>query len=210
LKVEKLVIGNTYYITLGNKARNFKVCTLVEIVGKKSVILKDKKGNCFRCSANRLHKSADKAVMGRKSKERAIQYMNEERQKKAERLVDKNIQNKIKQLGYSAYATMERDKYIVKGYEETKSFNTLGELENWADIQLAQYEATKERIIEKGYKHLCVTCKDGHKEYYTIINISFRKFEIFCKHFKGNIEDINEDKLLKREDVTGLRLKIHK
>lgn len=125
MKVEKLVIGNTYYITLGNKAHNFKVCTLLEIVGKNSVMLKDKKGKCFRCSANRLHKSADKAVMGSKSKERAMQYMNEKRQKETESLVDKNIQNKVKQLGHSAYATMEKNKYIVRGYKITKSFNTL-------------------------------------------------------------------------------------
>ena len=70
--------------------------------------------------------------------------------------------------------------------------------------------AKKEEILNKEYKHLCVTCKDGHKEYYTIINISFKKFEIFCKHFKGNREDIIEEKLLKREDVSGLKMRIHR
>lgn len=57
---------------------------------------------------------------------------------------------------------------------------------------------------------MCITCKDGHKEYYAIINISFGKFEIFCKHFRGNVENIDKDKLLKREEVNGLRLKISK
>lgn len=105
---------------------------------------------------------------------------------------------------------MVKNKYIVKGYEQTVSFNTLEELENWTDIELEKFEAAKEKILNEGYKHLCVTCKDGHKEYYTIINISFKKFEIFCKHFKRNIDDIKDEKILKREDVSRLKIKIHK
>lgn len=77
-------------------------------------------------------------------------------------------------------------------------------------LNLLNLKPQKNRILANGYKHLYVTCKDGHKEYYTIINISFRKFEIFCKHFKGNIEDIIDEKLLDREDVKEFRLKIHR
>lgn len=91
MKVDNLKIGNTYYVTIGNKAHSFKVGTLVEIVNKSSAILEDKKGKRFKCSANRLHKTADKAVMGKKSKMAARQYMNEEKQKKEESLIDNNV-----------------------------------------------------------------------------------------------------------------------
>ena len=210
MKIENLKIGNTYYVTIGNKAHSFKVGTLVEIVNKSSVILENKKGQRFKCSANRLHKTADKAVMTRKAKNNARQYMNEIKQKEEERLVDKSIQDKVKKLGHSVYATMVKNKYVVKGYEQPISFGTIEELDNWVNIELAKFETIKEEILNKEYKHLCVTCKDGHKEYYTIINISFKKFEIFCKHFKGNREDIIEEKLLKREDVSGLKMRIHR
>ena len=210
MKVDNLKIGNTYYVTIGNKAHSFKVGTLVEIVNKSSVILEDKKGKRFKCSANRLHKTADKAVMGKKSKMAARQYMNEEKQKKEESLIDNNVQDKVKKLGHSVYATMVKNKYVVKGYEQPITFSTLEELDNWVNIELEKFETIKEEILNKGYKHLCVTCKDGHKEYYSIINISFKKFEIFCKHFKGKVEDITKEKLLMREDVSGLTMRIHK
>lgn len=210
MKIKNLKIGNTYYVTIGNNAHSFKVGTLVEIVNKSSVMLEDKNGKHFKCSANRLHKTADKAVMGKKAKTDARQYMNEKKQKEEEVLVDKRVQNKIKKLGNSVYATMVKNKYVVKGHTQPITFNTLEELDNWADIELEKFESIKEEILNRGYKHLCVTCKDGHKEYYTIINISFKKFEIFCKHFKGNREDIIKEKLLKREDVSGLKMKIHR
>lgn len=210
MKIENLKIGNTYYITIGNKAHSFKVGTLVEIVNKSSVILENKKGKRFKCSVNRLHKTADKAVMGKKSKESAKQYMNELKQKEEEAFVDKSIQDKVKKLGHSVYATIEKNKYIVKGFEQPITFSNLEELDNWVNIELAKFETIKEENLNKGYKHLCVTCKDGHKEYYTIINISYKKFEIFCKHFKGNRKDIIEEKILKREDVSGLKMRIHR
>ncbi len=138
MKTDNLTIGRKYYISIGNKQRNFKIGTLVEIVNKSSVILEDKKGNRFKCSTNRLYKTADKAVMTRKAKERARQYMNEEKRKKAESLVDKNIQNRIKKLGHSAYATMEKNKYIVRGYEQTVALNNFYELYNWVNMELAK------------------------------------------------------------------------
>lgn len=90
------------------------------------------------------------------------------------------------------------------------SFRTVEELNAWIDTELAKFEIIKAEILNNGYKHLCVTCKDGHKEYYTIINISFKKFEIFCKHFRGNSKDLENENLLMREDVRGLKLRIHK
>ena len=112
MKIDNLVIGKTYYISTGNKQRNFKIGTLVEIVSKSSVIIEDRKGKRFRCSVNRLHKSPDKAVMGRKAKERERQYINEQKQKEEEKLIDKQVQNKVKKLGHSTYATIEKNKYI--------------------------------------------------------------------------------------------------
>lgn len=159
MKVDNLKIGNTYYVTIGNKAHSFKVGTLVEIVNKSSVILVDKKGKCFKCSANRLHKTADKAVMGKKSK-MARQYMNEEKQKEEESLIVNNVQDKVKKLGHSVYATMVKNKYVVKGYEQPITFSTLEELDNWVNIELAKFEAIKEEILNKRYKYLCMTCKD--------------------------------------------------
>lgn len=213
MKIENLKLGKIYYVSVTNHkglATSFKIGKLVEIVNKSSVILEDRKGKQFKCAVKKIHTTPEKAVQTRKTKQLAKQYMNELKQKEEESLVDKEIQSKIKQLGKSVYATMVKNKYIVKGYEQTLSFRTVEELDMWIDTELAKFEITKEEILNKGYKHLCVTCKDGHKEYYTIINISFKKFEIFCKHFKGNIKDIEDEKLLKREDVRGLKLKIHK
>lgn len=182
----------------------------IRILNNKKVLLEGKNKKLFQCSINKLHKVPYKAVAGYKARERVKQQMNEQKQKEKESLVDKNVQKKVKQLGHSVYATMENDKYVVRGYKQTVSFNTLEELDSWVDVELIKVETTKNRILANGYKHLYVTCKDGHKEYYTIINISFVKYEISCKHFKGNIEDIIYEKLLDREDVKEFRLKIHR
>lgn len=213
MKVENLTVGNTYYVSVTNYkgiATSFKIGKLVEIVNKSSVILEDKKGKQFKCAVKKIHKTADKAVQTKKGKQIARRYMNELKQKEEESLVDKKIQSRIKQLGKSIYVTMVKNKYIVKGYEQVVSFHTEEELNTWIDIELAKFEITKAEILNKEYKYLCVTCKDGYKEYYTIINISFKKFEIFCKHFRGNIKDLENEKLLMHEDVKGLKLKVHK
>ena len=213
MKVENLTVGNIYYVSVTDYkgiATSFKVGKLVEIVNKSSVILEDRKGKQFKSAVKKLHKTADKAVQTKKGKQLAKQYMAELKQKEEESLVDKKIQRRIKQLGKSIYVTMVKNKYIVKGYEQSISFRTVEELNAWIDTELAKFENIKAEILNNGYKHLCVTCKDGHKEYYTIINISFKKFEIFCKHFSGNSQYLENENLLMREDVRGLKLRIHK
>ena len=57
---------------------------LVEIIDKKNLVLKSDKGGIIRCSANKLHNRPDKAVKGKKAKERARHEMNMERLKKQE------------------------------------------------------------------------------------------------------------------------------
>lgn len=210
MKIEKLKIGNTYYLPARGCPTNYTSGVLVEIVSKNKVILEHKKGNRFSCNTNKLHKSPDKAVRGRKAQDRVRREMNELKQKERESLVDKEVQNKIKKLGRSVYATIENKKYIVRGYKETKTFTTLEELNDYAENELKEFEAYQKEIQSKEYKYLCVPCKDGHNEYYTIISISFSKFQIDCKHFKGNKEDIMEDKVLYRDDVKCLALKIHR
>ena len=42
--------------------------------------------------------------------------MNVKKQKDRENLVDKGVQDKIKKLGHSTFATIEQNKYMVVGY----------------------------------------------------------------------------------------------
>lgn len=212
MKIEKLKIGNTYYLPVRGCPTSYTYGVLVEIVSKNKVILENKKGNSFSCNTDKLHKSPDKAVRGRKAQERVRREMNEMEQKRKKSLVDKEVQKKVKKLGHSIYSTMDHEKYVVIGYAGLPQprFDTLEELEIWADKELEKLKERKEEILAKKYKYLCVLCKDGHKEYYTIISFSFNKFEIQCKHFKGNREDIADDKILNKEDVKYMRLKIHK
>lgn len=210
MKIEKLKIGNTYYLPQRGCPTNYTYGVLVEIVSKNTVILENKKGKRFSCNVYKLHKSPDKAVRGRKAQERVRREINESKQREREKLVDKKVQGKVKKLGRSVYATMEKEKYVVRGYKGNKTFTTLEELNNYVDNELKEFKAYQNDIKSRGYKYLCVSCKDGHSEYYTILSISFAKFQISCKHFKGNIEDIMKDKILYRDDVKGLALKIHR
>lgn len=76
MKVEKLVIGKTYYIP--HNTWNYKKGVLIRILeDKKNVLLKDKSGKTFRCSINKLHTVPYKAVKGYKARERIKQQMQE-------------------------------------------------------------------------------------------------------------------------------------
>lgn len=83
LKIEKLVIGNTYYIPHGTW--NYKKGKLIEILDSKKVLLSDSKGKKFQCSINKLYTVPYKAVKGHKAKERVKQQM-----KKMEKKTDKS------------------------------------------------------------------------------------------------------------------------
>lgn len=76
MKVEKLVIGKTYYIPHGTW--NYKKGVLIKILDdKKRVLLQHKKGKVFRCSINKLHIMPYKAVKGYKARERVKRQMKE-------------------------------------------------------------------------------------------------------------------------------------
>jgi len=73
MKIEKLVVGNTYYIPHGTW--NYKKGVLVKILNNKTVLLKDNRGKVFRCSTDKLHKVPYKAVKGYKARERIKEQM---------------------------------------------------------------------------------------------------------------------------------------
>lgn len=75
MKIERLVIGNTYYIPHGTY--NYKKVVLEKLLDDKQVLLKDNKGNMFRCSINKLHTMPYKAVKGYKARERIKQKIKE-------------------------------------------------------------------------------------------------------------------------------------
>lgn len=84
LKVEKLVIGNTYYIPHGTW--NYKKGVLIRILDdKKKVLLQGKGEKLFYCSINKLHTVPYKAVAGYKARERIKQQMKEMEKRKQEK-----------------------------------------------------------------------------------------------------------------------------
>ena len=210
MKIEKLRIGKTYYFPQRGCPTNYASGVLVEIVSKNKVILENKKGNRFSCNTNKLHKSPDKAVRGRKAQERVRHEINVKKQKDRENLVDKGVQDKIKKLGHSTFATIEQNKYMVIGYKGVSQprFDTLEELDKWADDQLIKLEAYREEIRSKGYKYLKIVGKNGQVTYYHQLNFIFSKFKIRCKSFKGDISEIPENELLNRDDVPEMKIEI--
>lgn len=210
MKIEKLRIGKTYYLPQRGCPTSYTSGVLVEIVSKNKVILENKKGNRFSCNTNKLHKSPDKAVRGRKAQERVRHEMNVKKQKDRENLVDKGVQDKIKKLGHSTFATIEQNKYMVIGYKGVSQprFDTLEELDKWADDELIKLEAYREEIRSKGYKYLKIVGKNGQVTYYHQLNFIFSKFKIRCKSFKGDISEIPENELLNRDDVPEMKIEI--
>ena len=210
MKIEKLRIGKTYYLPQRGCPTSYTSGVLIEIVSKNQVILENKKGNRFSCNTNKLHKSPDKAVRGRKAQERVRHEMNVKKQKDRENLVDKGVQDKIKKLGHSTFATIEQNKYMVIGYKGVSQprFDTLEELDKWADDELIKLEAYREEIRSKGYKYLKIVGKNGQVTYYHQLNFIFSKFKIRCKSFKGDISEIPENELLNRDDVPEMKIEI--
>lgn len=210
MKVEKLKIGKTYYLPQRGCPTNYTSGVLVEIVSKNKVTLRNKKGNLFSCSTEKLHKSPDKAVRGRKAQERVRHEINVKKQKERESLVDKDIQAKVKKLGHSTFATIGQNKYMVVGYKGFPQlrFDTLEELNNWTDDELIKLETRREEIRSKGYKYLKIEGKNGQVTYYHHLNFIFTKFKIRCKSYKGDINDIPKNELLNRDDIPEMKIEI--
>lgn len=81
MKVEKLVIGKTYYIPHGTW--NYKKGVLIRILDdKKKVLLQGKGEKMFQCSVNKLHTVPYKAVKGYKARERVKKQTKEMEKKK--------------------------------------------------------------------------------------------------------------------------------
>lgn len=83
LKVEKLVIGNTYYIPHGTW--DYKKGVLIRILDNNKVLLEGKGEKMFQCSINKLHTAPYKAVSGYKARERVKQQMKEMEKRKQEK-----------------------------------------------------------------------------------------------------------------------------
>lgn len=205
--INKLKIGEIYYIP--NGTWGYKKVTLIEILDSKGVLVSDKKNKKFRVSISKLQKTPDKAVSGFKARQRVKHQMNEMEQKRKESLVDKEVQKKVKKLGHSTYATVQSEKYVVNGYKGSQPrFDTLEELDKWADDELIKLEDRREEIRSKGYKYLKIEGKDGTVAYYQNLNFIFTKFKIRCKSFKGDISEIPENELLNKDDVPEMKIEI--
>lgn len=83
MKAEKLVIGKTYYIPHGTW--NYKKAVLEKVLDGRQALLKDSKGNVFRCPANKLHTVPYKAVKGYKARERIKRQMENAENKQHEK-----------------------------------------------------------------------------------------------------------------------------
>lgn len=209
MKVENLKIGKTYYMP----TTGFYTCgELIKITKDKKAVLKNKKGELITVSPNKLHNRADKAVVGKRQKDAARHAMKAKKQKERESLVDTEIQKKVKRLGHSTYATKEYGKYVVNGWRlGQERFDTLAELEKWADIEYEKLQCRREKIRSKGYKYLKTTNKkSGESTYYRCIGFAFPKFIIRCKEFRGDYNNIPENLVLKREEVPEMKIDIQK
>lgn len=83
MKVEKLVIGKTYYIPHGTW--NYKKGVLIRILDNKKVLLEGKGEKLFQCSINKLHTVPYKAVAGYKARERVKQQFEEMQKREREK-----------------------------------------------------------------------------------------------------------------------------
>lgn len=93
MKIEKLVIGNTYYIPHGTW--NYKKSKLIKILDSKNVLLSDSNERMFRCPINKLHTVPYKAVKGYKARERVKQQMKEMEKRKREKPKKKHHNDQI-------------------------------------------------------------------------------------------------------------------
>ena len=208
MKINKLKIGNTYYLPVKYQPTNYTSGVLVEIINAKRVVLRNKKGNLFACSTEILHKTPDKAVRGRKAQERVRHEMNMQKecliQKEKESLVAKSIQKKVKELRKKAYATIENDVCVIKGYIKDLSFNTLEEMESWIDCELESYTRFKEEILFKGYKLLRVNDGYGACGYFNKLFLDYPHRTVGCRRFEGNTREYKEEQILDWDYISAI------
>lgn len=82
MKISNLRVGNTYYMPTRYCPSSYTVVVLIAVFEGKRVLLEDKKGRRFTCSADKLHKRPDKAVKGYKAQRRIREQMKAMEEKK--------------------------------------------------------------------------------------------------------------------------------
>lgn len=214
MKIENLKIGNTYYISTGRSKGVYHTYTygkLVEIISKNKVLIEKRNGDKVTYRTDLLHKSPVKAVTSKKAKERVKRELREMEQRKAERLVEKHVARKVNRLGHSTYATIKNEKYIVIGFVgNAPSFDTLEELDKWADEELIKLKERQDAIKARKYRVLKIETKDGNVAYYSKLMFSFGRFEITCRPFKGDISQVDANFILNRDDVPEMKINAKK
>ena len=208
MKTEKLKIGKTYYMSSRSR-HSFKVVVLLGIVDSKHVLLLDKKGREFTTNVSKLHTTVVKAIDGRRRKETAVREMNKQKvrmiQKEKESLVAKTIQKKVKELRKKAFATIENDVYVIKGYTKDLSFTTLKELVSWLDSELEQWKQFKNDVLSKQYRILRVDNNGGY-DYFYKLGFDFANREIRCRKFEGDISEFENEQILDNKQVLDMKI----
>lgn len=199
--IKNLEIGKTYYKP--NGTWNYKAGVLIRVLdNNKSVLLKDKKGKIFRTSISKLQEVPYKAVRGFKARERVKRETEQrEKQKAMESLVPQSVQKKVKQLKRKnkAFATIENEKYVVKGYRNDLKFDTLQELETWVNLELDASVKFRQDILSQNYKFMKAKNEHGEYDYFEKLEFLFPHREIKCKVYYGGKEEILENRTLDKD-----------
>lgn len=209
MKVEKLKIGNIYFLSSCSR-HSVKLVVLLEIVDSKHVLLRDKKGREFTSNVSKLHTTPDKAVDGRRRKEVAKREMNKQKahmiQKEKESLIAKPIQKKVKELCKKAFATIENDVYVIKGYEKDLCFATLEELLTWLDSELEQWKRLKSEILLKQYRILKKDNHNGGYDYFYKLGFDFAHRELGCRRFEGDVSEFAKEQILDSKEISNIKI----
>lgn len=209
MKKEKLKIGNTYYMSSCSR-HSVKLVVLLKIVDSKHVLLRDKKGREFTTNVSKLHTTPDKAVDGRRRKEAVKREMNKQKEhmirKEKESLVAKPIQKRVRELRKKAFATIENNVYVIKGYVKELRFDTLDELVSWLDSELEQWKKFKSEILLKQYKILKVDDDNGGYSYFYKLGFDFAHRELGCRKFEGDISEFAEEQILDGKEIPDIKV----
>lgn len=205
MKRENLKLGKTYYYPVAN---NPSRCHFGVLLGttRKYAFLKNLEDEVVTCKMSMLHRTPNKAVVGKYAKMNIGRETKSEKRKAEESLVNAELQQKVKILGHSTYATMKHEKYVICGYIGSHSFDTETQVERWAEQELEKLEIRKQRITAYNYKLLKYVSKDGMAHYYSITGISFEKFEIYCEMTHQDIDTIDPNEILNRNEVKDFKM----
>ena len=114
----KFKVGAIWYKARKYSPTEYDAVEILEILSSKRVKVKvlTKKGEIIEMRAENLHKTGDKAVMGKRAQERAKKRMADELNKKIAKGVSQSLIDKIKQLSKNGNIKINRSgKYVVSG-----------------------------------------------------------------------------------------------